>query len=70
MSDEWVLAEVGWGEKGDFRNKASANSELQKSVVGGGIASPLGGQIPRLWCLYERDRDREERGRGRREGGQ
>lgn len=34
LSDEWVLAEVGWGEKGDVRDKASANSPLQKSVVG------------------------------------
>lgn len=46
LSDEEVLAKVGWGDKGDVTGEVLAKSELQKSLVGWGIAcnsDPLGG---------------------------
>lgn len=56
-----MLAKVGRGVKRAAMGKALVKGELQKSLVGWGIASTLGSQKPRLWavCVRKRDRDGE-----------
>ena len=51
LSDAPMLAKVGRGVKRAAMGKALVKGELQKSLVGWGIASTLGSQKPRLWAV-------------------